>query len=126
MAQAVLLTLSGHPSEYRFPIDDKIREDGMHLLECLNSDSMDDAEAKDALHAFVFPFLTARVVTGEYSKWNEVLECYLAIAALMDDGNFLDAPQLTQTFAMFKYLCRGTMLYEAFLRASDFEDNIYK
>jgi hypothetical protein len=72
----------------------------------------------DALHQFVYPFMAAREIEGEYNKWEEVLECFLAIYFMEPDGNFRPAKLATQSLAIFKYLCRGSTLYESTLVAA--------
>ena len=76
-----------------------------------------DKETLEALHQFVYPFLAARDIVGEYDKWDEVLECFIAIYCLEHDGNFRTAKNVTQLFAILKYLCRGSTLVEATLQA---------
>ena len=87
--------------------------------------------AIDAFHTFVSPFLLARDISNnhghnKYSKWDEVIECFLAIYCLNADGTFKRACDVTQIFAQFKYLCRGTALYEGLKRVEEFDNNPYR
>jgi len=72
----------------------------------------------DTFHNFIRPLLYPKKAAlrpaGSYSKWHDPLECMYAIAALRkEDGLFKPAENVTQTFAVIKYLIRGIMLYQA-------------
>lgn len=55
------------------------------------------------------------------------MECFLAVDALRDDGNFKPAHEMTQTFAIFHNHIRGAMLYQGLERTlSDHDDDPYK
>lgn len=120
LAQAVLLTIEGHPSGYTFPINNVTIQDGKNLLLCLNNPPIENNRVL-AFHKFVYPFLSAQEIQGEYNKWLEVLECFLAIYCLCSDGNYKPGSDATQVFAICKYLCRGSTLYEAILQADKFQ-----
>jgi hypothetical protein len=115
LAHAVLTTLSDKPpSDYRFPLTPKDKESARKLIQLLLNGSQE--MCIKALHTFVMPFLSARDFAEdynylEYSKWNDVLECFMAIYCLDDDGLFKD--DVTGLFAKVEYLCRNTTLYEA-------------
>lgn len=80
-------------------------------------------EAVNALHSFVYPLLSCQPLQGEYSKWEDVLECFNAVYFLEKDGNFAEAHRTTQFFAIWKYLCRGTTFYEAMTQAKEQREN---
>jgi hypothetical protein len=117
--------LDPHPSNYSFPISQGTRVIGRKLLKLLDDPSQDD-KAVTILHEFIYPFLSMQQQEGEYSKWLEVLECYLAIANMTPDGNFQDAHELTKPFSIWKYICRGSTLYQGILSAPQFRNNAYK
>jgi hypothetical protein len=128
LAYAILLTLQGHPSGYQFPLTDTERRAGFRLLNILNGEPGD---ALVAFHDFVFPFLAGRddphtLDHAEYSKWNEVIECFLAIISLKPDGNFKQARDVTQVFAKLEYACRGAVLYEALKNRMNFYNDPYQ
>jgi hypothetical protein len=116
LAQAILLTIEPHPSGYTFPINSTSKASGKLLLTELEKPHS-DKQTVEALHQFLYPFLAARDIVGEYNKWDEVLECFLAIYCLEHDGNFRSAKNTTQLLAILKYLCRGSTLVEATFRA---------
>jgi hypothetical protein len=116
-AQAVLLTLDGHPSGYSFPINSGTKAAGKLLLAELDKPHSDE-QTLELVHQFIYPFLAARDIVGEYNKWDEVVECFLAIYCLEQDGNFRSAKNTTQLLAILKYLCRGSTLVEATLQAA--------
>ena len=126
LAQAVLLTLDGHHSGYSFPIAPSTTLIGRKLKIELNKAEDDDTKLVALFHSFVFPFLSARTLVGEFNKWDDVLECFLAIQTLKSDGNWEVAAGITQLFAMLKYLCRGAMLYQASLTVGQFKGDLYK
>jgi hypothetical protein len=119
------LTLTGHASSYQFPLTDLSRQAGQHLLECLDA-GLDRRTSITALHAFIYPFLAAREDLGEYNKWDEVLECFLAITCLKDDGNFEEPCNVTQLFAICKYLCRSATLFQALEQAEQESAKTYE
>lgn len=84
-----------------------------------------------AFHHFISPFLLGRDYSNqdgyaEYSKWTEVVECFLAIQCLKEDGNFKQAKDVTQVFAKLEYACRGTTLYEALKNKAHFNNDPYR
>jgi hypothetical protein len=76
-----------------------------------------DEQTVEVFHQFIYPFLAARDIVGEYNKWDEVVECFIAIYCMEPDGNFRSAKNTTQLLAILKYLCRGSTLVEAALQA---------
>jgi hypothetical protein len=50
--------------------------------------------------------------TGDFNKWLDPLECFLAIYNLSSFGNFKEPKDITQVLAILAYLVRGTTLYE--------------
>ena len=52
----------------------------------------------DTLHAFVSPNFFVQNEAGKKTKWNELIECLLALYALSPDGNFSDAKRMIQPF----------------------------
>jgi hypothetical protein len=116
IAQAILLTLDPHPSGYTFPINSTSKAAGKQLLAELEKPNSDE-QTLEVFHQFIYPFLAAREIAGEYNKWDEVVECFLAIYCLEQDGNFRSARNTTQLLAILKYLCRGSTLVEATLQA---------
>lgn len=69
----------------------------------------------DLFHKFIKPLLYPKdhsKVPGPYSKYNEPFECFYALSALRDDGNFQPAQLVTQMFAKMEYFIRGVMLYQ--------------
>jgi hypothetical protein len=125
LVRAVLLTVEGHPSGYRFPLTDESKTAAHEFLICVDG-GLDEQTCINALHKLVYPFFSAREESGEYSKWDEVLECFLAILFLKQDGNFEDPCNVTQGFAICKYLCRSSTLFEALAQAEARSANAHK
>jgi hypothetical protein len=117
--------MDGHPSGYKFPIQEENVVSGRALMAQLDQPK-DMSQTVAALHHFVFPLLSAREIGGQYCRWDEVSDCFLAVYCLKPDGNFLDAKEVTHPMAILKYLCRGSILYEALRLAEQLGHNPYK
>jgi hypothetical protein len=122
LARSVLLTLQNHPSKYRYNLTPNDIQNGQRLMHMLDS-NRPISEKIDAFHTFIYPLLSAPVLTGTYSKWNDVLECFLAIYHIQEDGNFNTVHDVTQILAKFKYHCRGTTLFEAMRNIRTYGNN---
>ena len=128
---AVLTSLHGHHSKWKFPLtfDDIVRGDLLlKLLDDLDEDKMTTA-AVDGLHTFLKPFLYPRNLdndTGDSNKWDDVFECVIAIYALQDNSSFKVAKDVTQIFAIMHYHVRGAILYQGHRNLAQFSNNLYK
>jgi hypothetical protein len=125
LARAILLTIQGHASGYQFPLTPESVAVGKSLLEDLDSD-VETATLFPRFHKLIHPCFSAQNISGEYSKWNEILECFMAIYALKDDGNFENGADLTQFFAKLKYLCRSVQLYASVESIGDFGNDVIR
>jgi len=130
LAHAVLLTVEDkHSCRYKFPLTDSDKVAATTLMDQLLNGN--DGSCVKAFHEFVVPFLSGREFSAnydhaEYSKWQEVLECFLAIYCLKEDGNFKPPQDVTGIFAKIEYLCRGTTLYQGLSHMADFRNDPYK
>lgn len=109
-----MLTLEGHASCYIFPLTNKDKDHAQALKQALIH--YPDNLHIDLFHEFIKPLLYPKdhsTVLGPYSKYNEPFECFYALNALRDDGNFQPARLVTQPFAKMEYFIRCTMLYQA-------------
>ena len=61
----------------------------------------------DTLHAFVGPIFFVQNKAKKKIKWNELIECLLALYALSPDGNFSGAKRMIQPFEtiIYHYAC---------------------
>jgi hypothetical protein len=126
LVKGILLNIDDdHPSEYKFPLTQEMVESGKSLSKAIDS-TADNSLLLSLLHQVLYPCFSVSHHSGEYSKWNDVLECFMAILALEDDGNFQTAAQMTQFFAILKYICRCTQLYESVERIGDFDNDIMR
>jgi hypothetical protein len=117
-SHAILLTLEGHASCYTFPLTNEDKDHAKALKQALIHEP--NHLHIDLFHEFIKPLLYPKdhsTVPGPYSKFNEPFECFYALHALRDDGNFQPARLVTQPFARMEYFIRGTMLYQG-LKAS--------
>ena len=53
---------------------------------------------------FVSPIFFVQNEAGKKTKWNELIECLLAIYTLSPDGNFADAKRMIQPFETIIYI----------------------
>lgn len=114
-------------------LDENERDEAYELDSDTNSDDEEDPNDSDvvedvgglseneeatilAFHDLFKPFLLATTeTTDEDSKWNNVLECLMAVYALRKDSTFRPPSLVSQTFAALHYHIRGAIVYEAVL-----------
>jgi hypothetical protein len=65
-----------------------------------------------SFHRLVKPFLYPRPSTS-HSRWDDPLECFIALFSLSKTANFKAAEDMTQPFAHLHYLMRSAIFYEA-------------
>lgn len=125
LIQSILLTLNGHSSGYNYPLSANMIAAAQRLLNGLNT-SEGISSLLPKLHALVYLCFSPQPALSPYSKWNDVLECFMAIYALKEDGNFENGADLTNFFAILKYLCRSTILYQLIQAIADFDNDPVK
>lgn len=112
---------------YTFPGTDQDTRNIKELIRAIAFDTVEEMVVP--LHRVVCGFLFARPidsVSAEYSKWNEPIECLIAVYALKEDGNFLPPSSITGLYARLFYHCRCAILYEAMLRLPEFQGDSIK
>jgi hypothetical protein len=68
----------------------------------------------DSFHCLIKSFLYPRLMLpGSHSRWDDPLECFIALFSLSQTGNFKAAGDMTQAFAQLHYLMRSVIFYEA-------------
>ena len=96
--------------------DDEEEPNDSDLVEGVGGLTESEEAAILAFHDLFKPFLLATTeTTDEDSKWNNVLECLLAVYALRKDSTFRSPSQVSKTFAALHYHIRGAIVYEAVL-----------
>ena len=68
-----------------------------------------------SFHHLVKPFLYPPP-SSSHSRWDDPLECFIALFSLSKTGNFKAAEDMTQPFAHLHYLMRSAIFYEAHRR----------
>jgi hypothetical protein len=119
---AILITIDGHESGYKFPLteDDLGRASMLKnaLQQCPKESHI------EIFHNFIMPFMYPKVEgrrVGSYTKWDDVFECLFSLSALREDGNFQPASLVTQMFAKMKYFIRSAILYEALRQCEGYQ-----
>jgi len=72
----------------------------------------------DSFHHLLKPFLYPRSSTS-HSRWDDPLECFIALFSLSRKGNFKAAEEISQPLASLHYLMRSAIFYEAFSQWND-------
>jgi hypothetical protein len=68
----------------------------------------------DSLHYLLKHFLYPHLrLPGSHSRWDDPLECFIALFSLSSTGNFKAAWDMTQPFTILHYLIRSAIFYEA-------------
>jgi len=112
-----------HSSGYSLPLseEDKIRAVKLQATlknQIDNDEGGEVREVVDEFHHFIKPFLYP-FAGGSGSRWDDPLECFIALYALNEDGTFKSADGMTQPFAHLQYLMRCAIFYEAGLRVRE-------
>jgi hypothetical protein len=121
-AKAILSTLDDCNAVYKFPLTEEVKTNArtFQIALCAGAPNI-----LDLFHEFIFPVLSARSIDGHsYSKWEEPLECWLAIHCLSDDGSFLPPSDITQVLAKMEYHCRSSVLYQSIKNVGQFNNDI--
>ena len=66
----------------------------------------------DSFHHLLKPFLYPRS-SASHSRWDDPLECFIALFSLSRKGNFKAAEEISQPLASLHYLMRSAIFYEA-------------
>lgn len=137
LTYGVFSSCKEHSSGYALPLseEDKIRAVKLqaalkhHLENSEDAEDLNDDEGEarvleselevvDAFHRFIKPFLYP-FAGGSGSRWDDPLECFIALYALDEDGTFRSADGMSQPFAHLQYLIRCGIFYEARLRVRE-------
>ncbi|PPR07569.1 hypothetical protein CVT24_008784 [Panaeolus cyanescens] len=112
----ILLCANNEPPAYTLPLTQQQRSTAETLRKSLATCPEPSTEALTLIHELakmMFYPLPPPVPGVAHSKWDQVLERLVALAALKEDGSFKAAHEVTQMFAILQYLIRGTVFYEA-------------
>lgn len=119
---AILLTIPGHDSGYKFPLTEDDLDRASTLKDALQQSPK--LLHIEVFHNFIKPFMYPKVEgrsPGPYTKWDDVSECLFALSSLNEDGNFKPAGIVTPIFAKMKYFIRNTILYQGIQHPKDGE-----
>ncbi|KXN86967.1 hypothetical protein AN958_09420 [Leucoagaricus sp. SymC.cos] len=117
LIQSLLLSVSNHNSTanstaYQYPISPSLSK----VLKALEQALLTNSPTLEmAIHNLAFCLFSPQnhmQETGDYNKWNDPMEYFIAIHNLTLYGNFKSPKNVTQLFATLEYLIRETTLYE--------------
>jgi hypothetical protein len=127
-AHAILVTLEKGYSGYSFPLSADQQTLGAELMTVLVADT--DLSAVQHFHRFISPVLFASEISeqsnGSGSKWENMIECLMAVKFIQEDGNFPQAKDITQPLAKLLYIIRGAVLYEGIITLDEHGHNLIK
>ena len=102
--------------EYRLSLNEHQVELAHILLDALHNREKDIG----TIHKLFYSFMAPPAEDRPFSKWNDPLQCFLAVTNLREDGTFEPAPTLTAELCRWEYNMRGTGLYEAVTEGNGF------
>jgi len=109
-------SLDNSEEEYKLPLNEKQVELSRILFRALQRKEKDI----QVIHRLFYTFMAPPAEDQPFNKWNDALQCFLAITNLREDGTFAPAEKLTGDLARWEYNMRGAGLYESVKEASRF------
>lgn len=113
------------PTTYSFPLTpaDRTRVDALFAA------LRDKRDAIAALHSLVLPLFSPRVPSPEEinpSKWDIVVECFLAVHCLRRGGIFAAPHEVSGILAKLKYVIRATCVYEIWDQQASYDNDLLR
>lgn len=122
---ALMMSIEGATTDYHFPLTDTDITRLALLKNALKQKKAD--KALEALHDVFKHIFYPRSLPHpmpDFSKFNNPIECLMALSNIRDDGNFKQATDVTQMFAQIHYHMRGSMLFEGTRHAGEFDNDL--
>lgn len=118
MMRAFIRATLGHQGSFQFQFSERQAAALGCLVTALKVVSSPDGVSLDLADALVkyqkFCWsLVERSSEELENRWNNPIERFIWLAALREDGSFIQASDLTPVLAKLKYFCRLTTLYQA-------------
>lgn len=107
------------PGSYQYPVTPSLAGYLRNLEQALHTKSNDVVSCVHVVALHLFRPRNYMQEEGDYNKWNDPLECFMALHNLTPYGNFKPAKDVTQLFSKLEYLIRGTTLYEGHQQAQN-------
>ena len=101
-----------HPSGYQFPLTSGDRANLHSLKKRLAKQRPKDCVA--AFHKFIKPLLYPSESPSS-SKWDDSVECFIALYSLDEDGTFKQPKNIGPLFSILQYFIRCAIFREASL-----------
>jgi hypothetical protein len=99
-----------HPSEYQFPLTSVDRANLRSLQNRLVKHHPKDCMA--AFHKFIKPLLYPSE-SASTSKWDDPVECFIALYSLDEDGTFKQPKNMSPVLTILRYFIRCAIFREA-------------
>ena len=109
-------SLDNSEEEYKLPLNEKQVELGHILFQALQRKEKDI----QVIHRLFYTFMAPPTDDQPFKKWNDTLQCFLAITNVRVNGTFAPAEKLTADLARWEYNMHGADLYESVNEASSF------
>jgi hypothetical protein len=123
---SALTIKAGDTDGYRLPLSDGDVEQGLALVEELKCSSSDE-EKLAKLHAFSYSLLSTNSEERPgTTKWEDPLQCFLALLFLRQDGSFAPARGVSPNLSHCKYILRHNSFYEAYDKRHLFKGDLSK
>ena len=79
-----------------------------------------------AIHNLLVTLTLLPVEVLQESKWNDPLQCFLAVYALREEKAFLEPQQVTKLLAKCKYILRSIVFWQSVMNMENFGDDFQK
>ncbi|KAH9918818.1 hypothetical protein B0H21DRAFT_682125, partial [Amylocystis lapponica] len=130
---AVLRSIRGHVSGFKFPLSEQQQKYGHDLytkLQAQQNNLRRSGQQKDdnlfqPLHTFIYSLIGVPAKGSDSDQWCCPLMCWLAVSSVQPEGRFIAVQHYTPVLAKWEYLMRTMHLHEAVLHSNEYEDHLY-
>lgn len=120
MLIAIIRAREGHYSNYALPLSTKQRE----ALDAFTTALRTENNATVPLEDFLFSICEEQPLMSEECLWTCPVQCYWAVRALRDDGNFIPPEIFTGWLSKTKYLCVMTAALDAVRHKQEYPNGL--
>ena len=110
--RVILRCQTGHPSEYKMPLTSVQSSYVSRLIQTLKGGG-ESSKMIGRFHDLSVSLLAPQAEDSDSHTWTSPIRCFLALRAVREDGNFVQADTLTGWLAKWKYFCVNCALLHA-------------